>query len=153
DPSYWLVLFYLVISGTKRIVAVDSTALDKPRKRLGEAAKTFFLKLCDGAFGYGSRSKEYCVGFGMRGSAGFTRCQATNNALIESLFAKAKATVDHDRKAFIYVGRLSPEKNVETLIRSFQRMQTSLGDRADGWKLRIVGEGPIRPDLERLVSE
>jgi glycosyltransferase involved in cell wall biosynthesis len=44
-----------------------------------------------------------------------------------------------------YVGRLSPEKGVEVLLRA------TAGQRA--WDLVIVGDGPARDDLERLVEE
>jgi glycosyltransferase involved in cell wall biosynthesis len=44
-----------------------------------------------------------------------------------------------------YVGRLTPEKGVEVLLRA------TAGQRA--WDLAIVGDGPARDDLERLVEE
>jgi glycosyltransferase involved in cell wall biosynthesis len=47
----------------------------------------------------------------------------------------------------VYVGRLTPEKGVEHLIRAW----IELGD--DAPRLRIVGDGPLRPFLTQLVAE
>ncbi len=50
-----------------------------------------------------------------------------------------------DPPALIYVGRLLAEKNPENIIRAV----ASLPD----INYTIVGDGPLRPDLEKLVSE
>lgn len=47
------------------------------------------------------------------------------------------------------VGRLVPQKDHATLIEAF----AILKDRFADWQLRIVGEGEMRPGLERLVAE
>lgn len=54
-----------------------------------------------------------------------------------------------DRPVVINVGRLSREKGCDLLIRAFAK----LTDRYSEWKLLILGDGPQRSDLERLVSE
>jgi len=46
------------------------------------------------------------------------------------------------------VGRLSPQKDYPTLLRAFARVRRSLPAR-----LVILGEGPVRPELERLSIE
>jgi glycosyltransferase involved in cell wall biosynthesis len=50
---------------------------------------------------------------------------------------------------FVYVGRLSPEKGVDVLVRAFARLHRHT-PRA---RLRIVGNGPLRPAIERQVAE
>jgi glycosyltransferase involved in cell wall biosynthesis len=49
---------------------------------------------------------------------------------------------------FVYCGRLSREKGVELLVRSFARLRAEVG----GAHLRIVGDGPRRADLVRLAA-
>ncbi len=44
-----------------------------------------------------------------------------------------------------YVGRLTPEKGVDVLLRAAAS--------SPGWRVRIVGDGPARPGLERLAEE
>jgi len=46
----------------------------------------------------------------------------------------------------VYVGRLSPEKGVETLLHAFRQLSTAV-------PLQVIGDGPLRPDLDRMVSE
>jgi glycosyltransferase involved in cell wall biosynthesis len=50
-----------------------------------------------------------------------------------------------------YVGRLTEQKGVDTLIRAFAAMSELPG--APPASLAIVGDGPARPVLERLVNE
>lgn len=50
------------------------------------------------------------------------------------------------KKVFLYVGRLSPEKNVQSLIESFYRASISNG------VLLIVGDGPMRCSLEEQAK-
>lgn len=51
------------------------------------------------------------------------------------------------RFRILTVGRLDPQKDQRTLIIAFAR----LCDRYPDWDLRIVGDGPLRSDLENLI--
>jgi glycosyltransferase involved in cell wall biosynthesis len=50
---------------------------------------------------------------------------------------------------FVYCGRLSEEKGLDLLVRVFARLRVTV----PAARLRLVGTGPRRPHLERLVSE
>lgn len=52
-----------------------------------------------------------------------------------------------DEITFINVGRLSPEKGQDKLITAF----STLSKKHDNLKLLIMGEGPLRRDLEKLI--
>lgn len=53
------------------------------------------------------------------------------------------------RKEVIFVGRLDPEvKRVSRIVSTWSMIETSCPD----WHLRIIGEGPERPILERIIS-
>lgn len=56
--------------------------------------------------------------------------------------------VPPDGTVFVTVGRLSPEKNHARLIRAFAAVHTA----NPGTRLWIVGGGPLRAELERLVT-
>lgn len=53
---------------------------------------------------------------------------------------------------FLYFGRLSAEKGVDVLLRAFAQ---AIGDEKvpEGWRLEIVGDGPLRAELESLASD
>lgn len=55
--------------------------------------------------------------------------------------------VPHEGLAIGCVGRLVPEKGVDTLLRALAE------NRAHAWRLTVVGEGPDRERLEALANE
>jgi glycosyltransferase involved in cell wall biosynthesis len=61
----------------------------------------------------------------------------------------ASPGADRPTLTLLSVGRLSYQKNYESLVRAF----ASVADDFPAWKLRIVGEGERRPEIEALVSE
>jgi glycosyltransferase involved in cell wall biosynthesis len=60
---------------------------------------------------------------------------------------ESKNLIDRDvRKTYIAIGRMVPQKNFSLLIDSF-----SLVNKEVDSKLIILGEGPLRPDLEKQI--
>lgn len=53
-----------------------------------------------------------------------------------------------DVRYIVGMGRLAPEKGFDRLIKAFHLVEKD----CPGWKLLIVGEGPLRTDLTRLVA-
>jgi glycosyltransferase involved in cell wall biosynthesis len=54
-----------------------------------------------------------------------------------------------NKPVFLYVGRLSPEKGIGTLIDAFRGLKERIPDAA----LRIVGTGPMGDELKAKVAE
>lgn len=52
------------------------------------------------------------------------------------------------RKILLNVGRLAEEKDQRTLIEAFARVAPAHAD----WSLRIVGQGRLRSDLEKMIA-
>lgn len=52
-------------------------------------------------------------------------------------------------KILLSVGRLSPEKGVDVLLAAWREIHSQLA----GWKLRVVGDGPLRATLESQCSD
>ncbi len=59
--------------------------------------------------------------------------------------AKVKMTKQNAKLVVLYVGRLSPEKNVEMLIRAVKSLKSDL-------ELEIVGDGPEEARLKRMAE-
>ena len=60
--------------------------------------------------------------------------------------ARQRVNLPTDVPIVLYVGRLAPDKNVETLMTAFARLQTRA-------QLVVIGDGPLRLKLHRLSSE
>jgi len=79
---------------------------------------------------------------------GLSNVHSLNNALYpykDIYFLNSENISD-----FIYCGRLSKDKNVIHIIKSFSLALTYLGKDC---KLKIVGDGPLKSDLEQIASD
>ncbi|MEX3931371.1 glycosyltransferase family 4 protein [Paraburkholderia phymatum] len=151
-PEYWAMLAACIVTGKRRAVFCDSTARDRPKRLLTSIPKRVFFSLCDGYFGFGERSREYLMSLGARADKIFIPCQA---AALPVTFSPERALAErlHYRAGnphvFLYVGRLSEEKGITTLIDAFAGLAKRLPDP----QLRIVGTGSLEGALRKRVSE
>ncbi|VXC33410.1 Glycosyl transferase [Burkholderia sp. 8Y] len=151
-PEYWAMMAACIVTGKRRAVFCDSTGRDNPRRMLTSIPKRVFFALCDGYFAFGTRSREYLMSLGAKQEKIFIPCQAA--ALPRSF---SPETVVDDRLAhrqgnkpvFLFVGRLSAEKGIDTLVDAFKQLRKSVPNA----ELRIVGTGPLGDDLKKQVSE
>jgi len=67
----------------------------------------------------------------------------------ERIRLRKKLSLSEDKKICVFVGRLSPEKGISYLIKSWQKVV----DNYSNVILLIVGEGPLRESLEKQTSE
>lgn len=74
---------------------------------------------------------------------------AISNPLPESYSQNKLPDFSCKEDVILYVGRLSLEKNVMTMLMVWEKLQPGLA----GWKFRIVGDGPERKKLERYVGK
>ncbi|MDR5878879.1 glycosyltransferase family 4 protein [Caballeronia sp. LZ032] len=151
-PEYWAMLGACIVTGKRRAVFCDSTARDNPRRMLTSIPKRVFFTLCDGYFAFGMRSREYLMSLGAKQDAIFSPCQA---AAMPRAFSPG--TVVSDRRAhrqggrpvFLFVGRLSAEKGINTLVEAFRMLK----ERVQDAELRIVGTGPLGNQLKQQVAD
>jgi glycosyltransferase involved in cell wall biosynthesis len=155
-PEYWAMLLACLLSGKRRAVFCDSTGYDKPRRTFGGwakgQAKRLFFSLCDGYFCYGTRSAAYLLESGARADHIYHRCQAAALPIgfnADSALARRVAAREADPSPrFLYVGRLSPEKDLPTLLRAFKSFRDGRGATDGSARLVLVGAGPLRAELE-----
>lgn len=153
DAAWWASLYVGRRGGAKIIVSVDSTIHDHARQWFRELFKRIFLAQCQAVFGYGQRSREYCLSLGVPTERIFIRCQATQNSIIRDGFLAARATaaVPPMRPlTFGYVGRLSPEKNLQRMISAYQHLFSDT--KIVPWRLLLVGAGAAESELRVLAS-
>jgi len=162
-PEFWAMLFACIVTGKRRAVFCDSTGRDRPRRLLTLLPKRLFFALCQGYFGFGERSREYLESLGARRDRVFIPCQAAalpagytpEQALARRTLARAPKAAAPDAPApepqapvFLYVGRLSEEKGLDTLLEAFARLLPSMPFAT----LRLAGSGPMDERLRERVG-
>lgn len=153
-PEHWAMLLICMLLRRKRAVWVDSTAFDRKKSGLKEAAKRVFFGHCDGFFCYGIRSKEYVESYGVDSSKIFYRCQAAalprdyDAAKIRLYYQQLKTDADAPPR-FLYVGRLSAEKGLLDLLDAFALVRRHLPTAA----LDVVGSGDFEQDVKEHAAK
>ena len=154
----WCALLYSKLTNRKVVVSCDSTTYDNPKHWWKEWIKKLFIAKCSAGMCYGIKSKEYLLELGMPLNKIFMRCQATDNQRIFNINDSAMLNRECDQiqaklcpHNFIYVGRLSKEKNLEILLSAYSKVKLKNAQAAD-WGLIIVGEGPEKDNLQEFVK-
>jgi glycosyltransferase involved in cell wall biosynthesis len=126
-----------------RLLAMDNQWRGTPRQWLGVLSSPFWVRpLFEGAFVPGERQAEFArrLGFAegriLRGllcgdQAGFSAARRAREA-------------GESPRAFIFAGRLSPEKGVATLLEAYRLYRRAT---AEPWPLICCGVGPWLPAL------
>lgn len=139
---HWLLFILLKIRGAKIGVFCDSTINDNPRSGIKEYLKKFIFRRVDAVFAYGKRSAEYVTSYGVKASKVYEPCHAAEQI-------EGKVCLESKVKnEFLYVGRMSKEKNLSILINAWEKTEIY----RNGGKLYMVGAGPEEAAL-RSFSE
>lgn len=149
-PEYWAMLAACIVTRKRRAVFCDSTAFDRPRRLLTSIPKRIFFSLCDGYFGFGERSRQYLMSLGAKHERIFVPCQAAalpRSFLPERALSERLAARRDGGPVFLYVGRLSEEKGIDTLLDAFARVHET----RPAATLRIVGTGALDGALRARV--
>jgi glycosyltransferase involved in cell wall biosynthesis len=155
QPAFWLALAYCRLRRIPLLVWVESTARDaRSGSRALTLARDAMARGAAGAFVPGRASAEYAR------SLGLELVELAPNAVDVSIFGRA--AVDRSGRArctFLYVGRLDPEKGVDTLLEAFRSLPGELvlvGGGSDEPRLRALADDRVRfegpKDRDELVE-
>lgn len=142
--AYILMLLWARMNGLKVLMFAESWY---PGNRLSDWAKGLLIKA----------TVDVCFVSGKRASAHFVqRLGFPEKRIIEGYsvvdnqhFGKAgKEFTTGTKPQLLCVARHAPEKNLALLIKAFKQSQL-----AGNWQLRIVGGGPLKPELEQLTGD
>jgi glycosyltransferase involved in cell wall biosynthesis len=157
-PGFHTLEFWgMLLAGRLRnkIIGVfcDSTAYDRPKSFVKELFKKIFFSRCDIFFCYGQRSRDYLKHHNAPEDRIFFRFQAAalphdydKSTVISQRIALANK---HAIPRFIYVGRLSYEKGLDTLLHAFKVVLI----RYPNSHLVLIGTGPIKTELGSLSDQ
>jgi len=150
-PEYWLQMIFARVRGRRLGVFCDSTSFDHEQKMARGIAKRIFFSQCDLVFCYGQRAREYVQSFGVKPARIVQRVQAAalprNYSTGDELANRRKMLLDVLPPRFLYVGRLSSEKNVNVLMSAF----AMIASKATSPTLALVGTGPEEENLRNLA--
>jgi glycosyltransferase involved in cell wall biosynthesis len=136
---------------------MESTAADAARAPGREWAKGRIVKAFDSALAGGSPQRAYVVRLGVPDARVFEPYDVVDNAFFESGAARARADMARtlpglgdDRPFFLASNRFVARKNLARLIEAFAAFREGGGP---PWRLVLLGDGPEREALDRLVAE
>lgn len=148
------VIFISKLLGKKVIMSNESTGGEGSRKGVKEWIKRKAIQACSGFVVFGKSSADYVKQLGAKDNQILVdKAAVVNNraireaydaAIEQSLFTEITTT-----KNFIFVGRISPEKNVDLLVKAFQEVSKTYAD----WGLIIVGNGSDDGKIKTLISQ
>jgi glycosyltransferase involved in cell wall biosynthesis len=124
-----------------RVCCMDNQWRGTAKQWLGVVtAPVFVQRLFDVAFVAGDRQAEFARRLGFSANRiwrGFLSCDHEN---FHSVYRSSLVDLA-DRRKFLYVGRLAPEKSLDVLLDAFQLYRS---ENCQPWELHIAGDGPLR---------
>lgn len=124
----------------KNSVLIESSIFESKTNGLKGEIKKLFLSRISKAYVSGKSQIDLCIALGFKGELIKTKGVGVFNFIPQPKY-KPGSTV----KNFIYVGRLSPEKNLKYLVETFNRF----GDLT----LNIIGFGPQEAFLKSIANQ
>ncbi|MCF2488878.1 glycosyltransferase family 4 protein [Dyadobacter sp. CY347] len=155
DPAQVLLMFYARMKGVKVVLSSESSSADNSRSFIKEFLKKLIVNRANAFFCFGKTSAEYLESLGVKPAQIPVRNAAViDEEVVSSRYHAGKQeNVNIARVArFVFVGRLAPEKNLETLLRAFAKV-VPLDAVLWPWELMFIGDGPERSSLEKLTKE
>lgn len=156
-PAYWAAFLWAKVKNRKIILWSASNREDRKRLLIKEMVKSFFVRNCDAANVYGERNKEYLMSLGMDGKKISIKGNCTDNGYYavetQKYRTNKKQLCDEcglPERNFLYIGRLSPEKNIFRLLEGYGKARANCRER---WGLILVGDGPQRKQVEEYIAK
>jgi len=154
-PETLALALWLRRCGVRPLVLFDSTAADKPRRAWREALKRLWLKPYAGALTAGRRSSAYLATLGLTADRIATGYDTLDIARIraEAGTPPAPDGPAHAERVFLVIARLVPAKNLDAALDAHARYAAAVCALGRAPRpLVILGEGPLRPALERRIA-
>jgi len=124
---------------TVRLLCMDNPWEERPKQWLGRIVAPFYVRpLFEGAFVPGERQFQFARRLGFEDGQIVTGMYAPDTARFSPPQGQKHLG---KRTGFLFVGRLSEEKGISTLIGAYRKYWESS---SDPWPLTIAGTGPLR---------
>lgn len=151
-----------LLSATIRAVPVvicsESNWHDAPRRPWSEVLKRRIIRLCHSGFVGGELQASYLETLGLAPQSIFRGYNAVDNSHFASVeesrqvFASQRSTLGLPNRYLLAVSRFTLKKNLVGLIEGYAKWRDSAPTQHHDLSLLILGDGPMRTDLEAVVS-
>src|ERR1043165_2302375 len=156
-PAAWAAFQWALRCRTAIVIMTASQYCDRPRKKWKEFLKRQLVTSCGAAFVGGQRQMDYVKRLGMPESRIFTGYDTVDNNHFASGAEEARNNASRVRvklnlpgRYFLTSSRFIPKKNIFGLLESYKLFRQC--SHADDWKLVILGDGPLRADIEKRIA-
>lgn len=165
-----LAIKWCIKMGVPSVVMSESTEWDSSRNALKELVKRIIVSVFSAAMVGGTSHRYYIQKLGMHSDRIFLGYDVVDNhffheevrKIVESRASRVEGTAGDEKKPyFLASARFVEKKNLPRLIRSYARYRHLVLSPLDSrpttvdppWNMIILGDGELRPALERLRSE
>lgn len=153
EPSYYLVAALRPLLGRRVVVWAESTPHDwRRRSFMKDVLKRTIIRRADAVVVPGSAARGYCEGLGLSVRSWYVAPNAVDN---DRFAAGARLAREQGLRpfqapgpVFLYVGRLDPEKGLEVLLKSWAKIERTIGG-----SLILAGAGSQESPLKRYAEE
>lgn len=151
-------LHWCLVRRVPAIMMSESCAHDEVRTGWKEWVKRRILSCCSSALAGGSLHQRYLKELGMEDGRISLGYDAVDNDYFAERARLAREKAGGDRQGmFLASARFIAKKNLPRLIEAYAhyRQAVKAGGRSDGdlWSLILLGDGELRPVLERQVND
>src|SRR5690606_12764814 len=145
------------------VITMETKADDAERVGWRERVKALIVAQFDAALVGGTPQRAYMEHLGFPPDLIFTTYNAVDNAYFREGAAAARANPDayrhlpglgSDEPFFLASNRFLPRKNLGRLLLAYGRYrERAAAGGARPWRLLMLGDGVLRPELEQIVRE
>ena len=149
-PAVFLASIWLRLRGHRVFTMISSKYDDYPRVAWREKAKRLMMLPYLGAVVGSERSRDYLASLGIDRDKALVGYDTLDIARLASQGEPLETEPAFVDRPFLAVARLVPKKNVPNSLRAFARYAR---EQQDGRRIEILGDGPLRQELEALAAE
>jgi 1,2-diacylglycerol 3-alpha-glucosyltransferase len=167
-PASLIALEWCLQHQRPAVVMSESNAFDEKRFAFAESIKRIVVSLFSAGLAGGKLPMEYLIALGLPRDRVFTGYDVVDNEYfrrnaeaLRSQASEVRRKYGLPRNYFLASARFVPKKNLPTLIRAYARYRQLAANKDGGqpptdngrWDLVLVGDGPLRAVLCRLISD
>jgi glycosyltransferase involved in cell wall biosynthesis len=149
----WGAIRWCLARGVPMVCLSDSTEWDEPRTALKEALKSRLVTLFSSALVAGKRAADYITQLGMARDRVYDGFDVVDNDYFSAQAREVRGNFDAMRlrhalpqNYFLASARFVAKKNLPRLLEAYALYR---GANASPWSLVLLGDGPLRPELEQ----